>query len=314
MGRPSALIYDPVFLLHDAGPMHPESPGRCEAVIRGIQSTVPDSAYTVLRPRRALDEEILLVHTQAYLDLVKQEIQAGYTSLSTGDTNISVHSLESALHAAGAVCVAADFVMENNGRAFCAVRPPGHHASADRGMGFCVFNNAAIGARYAQKKWSLNRILIADFDLHHGNGTQDIFYEDPSVFFFSTHQWPCFPGTGRRSEKGAGKGIGCTLNRPFPPGSGAAEIVEAFENDLVQAMDQFRPELVVISAGFDGRVGDPVGNFQLKDADFRRLTAILCRISRRYSSGRIVSVLEGGYGLAGIQNAAAQHFMELAAE
>jgi acetoin utilization deacetylase AcuC-like enzyme len=196
--------------------------------------------------------------------------------------------------------------------AFCVVRPPGHHSSSDRGMGFCIFNNVALAARYAQRRHGLDRVLIADWDVHHGNGTQDIFYADGSVFFFSTHQHPWYPGTGRAEETGEGAGRGATLNCPFPAGSGRAEIMGAFRRKLLPAAADFKPDLVLISAGFDSRAGDPLGGFTLSDGDFAELTALLLEVADTYAGGRVVSVLEGGYSLEGLAAAAVAHVKALA--
>jgi acetoin utilization deacetylase AcuC-like enzyme len=198
--------------------------------------------------------------------------------------------------------------------AFAIVRPPGHHANADRGMGFCLFNNVAIGARYAQRKYGVERVLIADWDVHHGNGTQDIFYEDGSVFFFSTHQSPWYPGTGAAREIGRGVGEGTTMNCPFLAGSGRAEILGAFEGKLAPAMREFRPDLVMISAGFDSRLGDPLGKFRLSDEDFADLTRVLMGIADQYAGGRLVSVMEGGYDLEGLACGVGAHVGALACE
>ena len=309
MNKPGALIYDPIFKSHIPDAYHPESPARCDAVIDAIAAAVPEDRYALLTPRQASREDVLLAHTEEYFDLVQDEIESGWPTLSTGDTSVCKDTFEVAMHAVGGICDAVDFVMrEENGKAFCCVRPPGHHASADRGMGFCVFNNIAVAARYAQKQYGVERILIADWDVHHGNGTQDIFYDDPDVFFFSTHQWPCYPGTGQKSETGSGAGKGYTMNFPFPPGSGAKEIAGAFKDSLVPAMESFRPELVLLSAGFDSRIGDTIGNLELSDADFGELTRIVCDIANEHSNGRVVSTLEGGYALDGLGSAAAAHF------
>jgi acetoin utilization deacetylase AcuC-like enzyme len=180
-------------------------------------------------------------------------------------------------------------------------------------MGFCIFNNGAIAARYAQRKHKIGKVLVVDWDVHHGNGTQDIFYEDGSVFYFSTHQWPFYPGTGRPSETGRGEGAGTTLNCPFPYGAGRKEILGAFQEQLVPAADRFKPELVIISAGFDGRIGDLLGGFRLTDEDFADLTGIVKDIARRHARHRIVSVLEGGYDLDGLAKATGAHVRALAA-
>jgi acetoin utilization deacetylase AcuC-like enzyme len=220
--------------------------------------------------------------------------------------------MEAALAAAGSVLSAVDAVIGGRARrAFCAVRPPGHHASAERGMGFCVFNNVAIGARHARRQHGVERVLIADWDVHHGNGTQEVFWADGSVMFFDTHQHPWYPGTGLADQTGEGRGRGLILNRPFPSGAGRREIVTAFRNVLVPAADRFRPDLVMISAGFDSRVGDPLGQFTLSDQDFSELTDILLAIAEKHANGRLVSVLEGGYALDGLERAVAAHLVRL---
>ncbi len=312
MTRPVALFYDPIFKKHDPGPLHPECPARCDAVLGAIKKKARADDYRLIAPRAGKKEDVLLAHIEDYYELAKNEIESGWQVLSTGDTNVSRDSYDAAMHAVGAVCDGVDFVMAGKGaRAFCVVRPPGHHATAEQGMGFCVFNNVAAAARYAQKKHKVKKALIVDWDVHHGNGTQDIFYTDPAVFFFSTHQWPCYPGTGRRTETGAGRGKGTTMNFPFPPGSGAKEVVGAFKDHLTVAMKEFRPELSLISAGFDSRKGDPIGNFELSDDDFAQLTRIVCEIADAYGEGRVLSTLEGGYALDGLGSAAAAHFAAL---
>jgi acetoin utilization deacetylase AcuC-like enzyme len=252
------------------------------------------------------------VHDRAYIETVLREVKSGAPSLSTGDTGICAESAEAAFSAAACVATAATAIMEGRvGNAFCAVRPPGHHATRSRGMGFCVFNNAAAAARHVQRRHGVGRVLIVDWDLHHGNGTQDIFYEDPTVFYFSTHQYPAYPGTGAASETGSGPGKGFTMNRPLARGSGDADIIQAFTGSLLPAARQFRPEFVIVSAGFDARVGDPLGQLAVTDEGFGRLTGIVMEIAAEYASGRLLSCLEGGYDLDGLASAAERHIRAL---
>ncbi len=297
---------------HDVGPGHPEQPERYTAIMNRLEFAGLLRDLKPLDVRNATEHELALVHTREYLALVEREIRQHRSQLSTGDTDISAHSLEAACVAAGSVLSAVDAVFSRTVvNAFCVVRPPGHHASAARGMGFCFFNNVAIGARYAQREYGAERILIVDWDVHHGNGTQDIFYEDGSVLFFSTHQSPWYPGTGDASEQGEGEGTGKTINCPLPAGSGAAEIVGAFRNILLPAAREFQPDLILISAGFDSRINDPLGQFLLTDEDFTDLTCMMTDLAARYCDSRLVSVLEGGYNLEGLASAAEAHVRSL---
>ena len=254
---PTAYLWDPVYLEHDTGAGHPERPGRLLAIDDFMSQSEWYSSLLRLETREATQETIQLVHDPDYVSLVRREVEAGRRELSTGDTTISSSSYRVSRLMVGGLLDAVDAVMEGRARnAFCAVRPPGHHATADRGMGFCVFNGVAVAARYAQQTYGIERVLIADWDVHHGNGTQDIFDSDGSVFYMSTHQSPFYPGTGRRDETGVGPGAGLTMNRPFGAGAGDTEIVGAFREDLLPAARDFRPELALISAGFDSRVDD----------------------------------------------------------
>ena len=308
----TALSADPICREHLAGRSHPERPERFDAVLDGLRKTGALNRMVLLEPRAATQEELLLCHTPEYLLVAKHDVLAGFPTLSTGDTDITKNSWDVAARAAGGVLNAVDAVLAGRARnAFCVVRPPGHHASAGRGMGFCLFNNVALAARYAQERYGVGRVLIVDWDVHHGNGTQEIFYRDPSVFFFSTHQWPLYPGTGRADETGEGAGLGTTMNFPFPAGSGREEILGAVENSLIPAADVFRPDLVLISAGFDSRFGDLLGRFILTDEDFADLTRAVLEIAARHAGARVVSVLEGGYSLDGLASAAAAHVAAL---
>ena len=312
MPNKTALLADPLYREHLAGRQHPERPERFDAVIEGlVRAGLVDRMVHVDR-RAATQEELLLCHTPEYLRMAKQDAESGRPFLSTGDTDITPNSWHIASQAVGGVLNAVDAVITGQAQnAFCVVRPPGHHANAARGMGFCIFNNVAIAARYAQRKHGLKRAMIVDWDVHHGNGTQDIFYADPSVFFFSTHQWPLYPGTGRADETGAGEAEGTTMNVPLPAGSGRREILGAVENSLVPAAERFRPELLLISAGFDSRVGDLLGRFTLTDRDFADLTRVVMGIAARHAGGRVVSMLEGGYSLDGLASAAVAHVSAL---
>jgi acetoin utilization deacetylase AcuC-like enzyme len=302
----TGLVADAFYKHHLTGRAHPEQPARYDAVMQGLAKI--EGSLVKIEARPAEEDELLLCHTPDHAVSAKQRILAGEPALDGGDTMVCPESWDAALLAAGGVLNAVDAVVEGKVRnAFCVVRPPGHHACADRAMGFCILNNIAIAARYAQQKHKLGKVLVVDWDVHHGNGTQDIFYEDGSVFFFSTHQWPWYPGTGSEGETGRGEGEGTTLNRPLPAGSGMMEIRNAILNELVPAADAFRPDIVLVSAGFDSRVNDPLGSFTLTDADFVELTGIVTGIARKHCSGRLVSVLEGGYNLNGLASAAAHH-------
>jgi acetoin utilization deacetylase AcuC-like enzyme len=309
----AGIAFDPFLENHNPGADHPEQPARMSAVLNRLRASgVFDLLYSI-PPRTASIDELALAHAPGYIELAQREVQAGYRELSTGDTAISEHSFDCASRAAGCVITSIDAVLGGAASsAFCLVRPPGHHAEHDRGMGFCLFNNVAVGARYAQHRYGVERVLIADWDVHHGNGTQQIFYQDGSVFFFSTHQSPWYPGTGAAHETGEGAGEGTTCNCPLPAGSGREQIFEAFRSSLLPKAAQFRPDLVMISAGFDSRRGDPLGMFTLEDPDFADLTTLLLEIAHRSSAGRLVSVLEGGYNLDGLASAADAHIGALA--
>ncbi|MFT4549533.1 MAG: acetoin utilization deacetylase AcuC-like enzyme [Verrucomicrobiales bacterium] len=314
---PTGLLLDPVFTKHLTGAGHPERPERYTSITAGLEAAGLVKKLTAIEPRDLRDEEALLCHTSEYLTTIKTEIPAvdGIANLSTGDTSVCAESLDVARQAAGGALNAIDFIFGGAGRrnAFCAVRPPGHHATPSVGMGFCIFNNAAIAARYAQRKHGIERVAIVDWDVHHGNGTQDIFYEDGSVFYFSTHQSPLYPHTGAASETGVGKGANTTLNCPFPAGTGMQKIAAAFDHQFLPAMETFKPELVIISAGFDSRIDDPLGAFRLTDEDFATLTAKLMKLADDHADGRLLSVLEGGYNVDGLTKAVVSHVSALAA-
>ena len=291
------FFFHPSFLQHDTGAGHPERPERLQAICERLQRSGCWSALTYLEPPPASRETLSLVHPPAYIAAVERACREGPTRLDP-DTVASPGSWEAARRAVGAVTQAIDAVMAGSvDSAFCAVRPPGHHALAEAAMGFCLFNNVAIGARYAQRRHQLSRILIVDWDVHHGNGTQAVFYDDPSVLYFSTHQFPFYPGSGAAHEAGAGPGCGFNINVPLAAGSGDAELIRAFEEALMPKAMAFAPELVLISAGFDAHRDDPLAGMAVTEAGYAALTRIVRRIAAPSAKGRIVSVLEGGYSL-----------------
>ena len=313
MRAKTGLVSDPVYKKHDTGGGHPECPSRVDAVMQGISEHVSADVVVPIRVRSATRDELEYCHPGSYIDLAKREVEAGWKHLSTGDTDICPCSYEVALLAVGGVLSAVDAVFNGEVRnAFCAVRPPGHHATADRGMGFCIFNSIAVAARYAQRRHGVERVAIIDWDVHHGNGTQDIFYEDASVFYFSTHQSPLYPGTGAADETGAGKGQGCTLNVPVPSGSTGDVLKSACTGALMPALEKFKPEFILISAGFDTRKDEPISGLLLEDRDFGELTGLVLDIADQHTGGRLVSSLEGGYGLEGLASSAGTHVRILA--
>lgn len=310
----TALLLDPVYQQHDTGHGHPESVQRHVAVTRALTEAGLVAKTQSIQPRAAKVDEIALCHERGYIATAKRDVENGLDDLSTGDTSICSRSYDVAVQAVGGVLNAVDAVFAGQAaNAFCAVRPPGHHARPAQGMGFCLFNNVAIAARHAQQKHGAQKVAIVDWDVHHGNGTQDIFYEDGSVLFFSSHQSPLYPFTGHADEKGAGKGKGCTLNCPFPARTGMQDIGAAFTDRLLPAIDAFKPDLILISAGFDSRIEDPLGQFRLTDEDFATLTKLLLEAAKSHCQGRLVSVLEGGYNLKGLASAVTAHVQELTA-
>jgi acetoin utilization deacetylase AcuC-like enzyme len=316
--KPTGLLYDDVYLRHLAGNSgHPERPERLVFIRDALDKAGLLQTLYPIHPRRVTQEELELVHKPSYIALVRKELSnlQGFADLSTGDTRVSPGSLEAAEFAAGGVLNAVDAVMQGRVKnAFAAVRPPGHHATPTRGMGFCIFNNVAIAARYAQKKYGVRRVLIVDWDYHHGNGTQETFYQDGSVFYFSTHHYGAYPGTGSASETGAGNGSGKILNVPLPPGASDAQILEAFQTKLVPAARNFKPDLILISAGFDGMSRDLLGVFDITPQGFAAITRIVVQLAKELCQGRLVSVLEGGYRLDGLAESVLVHVRVLREE
>jgi acetoin utilization deacetylase AcuC-like enzyme len=306
----TALFSHPACLAHDTGFGHPECSDRLRAVLRRLEGE--EFAYLDRREApQARIAQIERVHPAKFAAGLLARIPEEGLSHIDGDTIVSPDSGEAALRAAGAVCAAVDAVIEGSTRnAFCAVRPPGHHAEPMQAMGFCLFNNVAIGAMQARAVHGLNRIAVIDFDVHHGNGTQAMFEADRNLFYASTHQWPLYPGTGSAKERGVHGNI---LNLPLPPGAGSAEFRAIAQRALLPALEEFAPELVMISAGFDAHADDPLANLNLIDADFGWITGKLCGIAERHAGGRVVSTLEGGYNLDALGRSAAEHVKALMA-
>ncbi len=308
--RKIGIHFDAVYERHDTGPWHPESAARYRALSAALEDL--PTTFVKLPGRVATAEEVLLVHKSWYLDVVRQDVENFADQLRTGDTAICCESHDVALAACGAVLNAVDFVIRGEvDSAFCAVRPPGHHATSDRGMGFCIFNNVAVAARYLLKTHGLRRVAILDWDVHHGNGTQAIFEEDPDVLYLSMHEEGIYPFTGAASERGRGAGRGTTCNILLPKGSDGDAALRAWDESITPAIDAFRPEFLLISAGFDARVGDPVGGLQWTDDTFAAMTRRSVSLARELCGGRIVSVLEGGYNPDGLASAAVAHVRAL---
>ncbi|MGH6889124.1 MAG: histone deacetylase family protein [Rhizomicrobium sp.] len=296
---------------HVTPPGHPERVDRLHAVLRALDETGFAQLIRIDAPRADRDA-LLRVHAPSLVELVlNARIAPGHFELIDADTAMSSGSPEAALRAAGAVITAVDRIMAGEfANAFCAVRPPGHHAEKARAMGFCLFNNIAVGALHARAAHGLSRIAVVDFDVHHGNGTQDIFFDDRELFYASTHQWPLYPGTGSSAETGIGANI---VNAPLAPGSGSREFRAAFEDVVLPALDAFSPQFLFISAGFDAHEADPLASLRLKEEDFAWATKRLCEAASRHCDGRVVSALEGGYDLEALGRSVAAHVNVLTA-
>ena len=301
------LLTHTSFEEHDTGSGHPESADRIRAILARLD-TSEFSALIRKKAPRAAESAIRLIHPQTHIDLISASIPTTGYHYVDGDTILSPASGEAAFRAVGAVCEAVDAVMNGKAlNAFCAVRPPGHHAEPERAMGFCIFNNIAVAAEYVRKKFGIQRVAIVDFDVHHGNGTQAAFYQQPNVLYASTHQSPLYPGSGNPDETG----VGNIFNVPLAAGSGGPEFQQAVKQKVFPALHQFKPELLLISAGFDAHRDDPLASLNLVEDDYAWITRELSDIASRYGQGRIISVLEGGYNLDALAESAASHVREL---
>lgn len=295
----TAIVHHPIYEKHDTGPGHPETPERYRVVIDALQNDAKLwNDLVKIAPEKAAQGLVQAAHTKDHFKRVEGAFANGLDRLDA-DTVISMQSFDASLFAAGGVITAVDAVMKGDAKnAFVAVRPPGHHATAEHAMGFCLFNNVAVAARYAQNKYKeIENIAIIDWDVHHGNGTQGIFYSDPSVFFFSMHQYPWYPGTGSRGETGQGRGLGTTLNVPVRAFTDAKLQRSTFDAAIEEIDAKIKPDIIFISAGFDAHLTDPLGQLQLEDADFAAMTRSVMQWADQTCNGRIVSCLEGGYNL-----------------
>jgi len=314
------LLYtDPLFLKHDTGPHHPETPERLQAITARLEKKNLIKKCTAGNYKPLAEETVAKLHTPKLVTAAKQIAEHGGGRLDA-DTVVSSDSFRVALAAAGAAAAAVDAVMASGGResrgdrnALCLIRPPGHHATPTKSMGFCLFNNIALAARHATSKHQLTRVLIVDFDVHHGNGTQDIFYEAPDVVFFSIHRYGMgfYPGTGAKDETGHGKGLGHVFNAPVRFGTSRKDYHAHFTSVLEKAADKIKPELVLVSAGFDAHAKDPIGSLGLEVEDFATMTKQVLEVAKTHAKGRLVSCLEGGYNVEMLAESVQAHLEEL---
>jgi acetoin utilization deacetylase AcuC-like enzyme len=302
------LVSHTSFLDHDTGPHHPESPARLKSVLKGLDQAA-FAGLTRMEARPATAAEVALAHPGPYLDHLEAAIPAQGLSQLDGDTVVSPGSGDAMTRAAGAVIQAVDAVAgKEAANAFCAVRPPGHHAESERPMGFCLINNVAVGALHARAVRGFQRVAVIDIDVHHGNGTQEIFWHDANAFYASTHQFPFYPGSGARRERGAHNNV---VNVPLAAGSGSDVFRGGLNDEILPALTAFRPDFIFISAGFDAHKDDPLGGLALSETDFAWATAAIMNVAKSVCGGRVVSVLEGGYNLDALKDCAVAHVQTL---
>lgn len=303
------FVYDDFFAEHRTPAGHPERPDRLRWLVRHLQKCGRWEHLHHMKPGPAQLEEVLQIHSEEHIEFVHEVCRRGGGVLDGGDTHVSARSWDTALLAAGAVITAVDGVVGGDvAAAFCAVRPPGHHAERNRALGFCLLNNVAIGARYAQRHHGIAKVAILDWDVHHGNGTQHSFEEDPTVLYVSTHQYPFYPGSGARQETGRGRGAGATLNIPLSAGADEERYLLSFREEIIPALQRFDPGLLMVSAGFDAHRDDPLGEMALTEDSFAKFTRLLRDIAP------IVSVLEGGYNLEALARSVERHLCALGGE
>jgi acetoin utilization deacetylase AcuC-like enzyme len=306
-------LYHPIYLQHDTGAGHPENLRRLQAISDVLEPEIASLKIKEAEPEKADEDKILMVHDADYIAALTRTIKAGVRVLDGGDTVVNRDSLTAAQYAAGAAVSAVQVIeKKQETKVFCAVRPPGHHAERNKAMGFCIFNNIALAARFAQKLGLAENVLIVDWDVHHGNGTQHQFENDPTVFYYSIHQYPFYPGSGSANETGLGRGAGYTLNRPLPAGSDDHNYLQFFESDLARIANRFQADLVLISAGFDAHRDDPLGGMLVTENGFRTMTELVLEYAEKYAAGRIISMLEGGYNLPALAQCVLTHIRCLA--
>ncbi len=308
----TGFIQDAQFLQHDTGLGHPESGARLSAVLTHIETQAWYETLVQIKARLADLGPILKIHESAYLRRAEAACRAGNSHLDSPDVSICTKSFDTALLAAGSAMQLADKVINKHvDNAFALIRPPGHHAEMSMAMGFCLFNNIAVLARYLQDTHGLDKIAIIDWDVHHGNGTQHLFEEDPSVLYISTHQYPFYPGTGSYAETGIGKGAGATLNCPMPAGATDQDYQTAFMRQILPTLDDFKPEFILISAGFDGHQADPLANINLSTDSFIWMTERIMEKANQHCNNRVISLLEGGYHLQALSLCVGKHLETL---
>ncbi len=303
----TVIIYDDIYLKHDTGPDHPENSARIINTIEHLRSANCWQKLDIKKPRAATEAEVSAIHSTSQIEQIAEIARSGGGYLDP-DTYVSSDSYEAALNAAGAPLTAIDLIMDKKvDNAFCLVRPPGHHATPEKGMGFCLFNNVAIATKYIQSRYSLDRIVIIDWDVHHGNGTQDAFYDDPSVMYFSMHRYPFYPGTGAEEETGKDSGSDFTINIPLSYNTEPQEYLKFFEDILEKRIKPFNPQFILISSGFDAYRLDPISGLSLEASDYNKLTKLTQNIAKDCCNGRIVSCLEGGYHLLDLPKCIEEH-------
>lgn len=304
----TGLVYSERFLEHYAGDAHPERPDRISIIYENLRLNRIIEKVKIIEPEPVPLDLLRKIHNDDYIERVRESCQNEKRFLDSLDTGINKFSYQVALLAAGGVCKAIDEIMKGRvSNAFCAVRPPGHHAESDKAMGFCIFNNIAVGAKYLIENYHLKRVMIIDWDVHHGNGTQNIFYSDPRIFYISIHQFPHYPGTGSQFERGKKDGYGYILNFPMPPGAGDLDYLNIFRNKIFQQVNEFDPEFILVSAGFDAHMNDPLSMINLSFEGFKEMAKILKSLANSNCNGKILSVLEGGYHLNTLKRCVLDH-------